>query len=112
VRVETLETDRGVRLLAQVAETRRERARGLLGMTSLEPDAALLLRRTRSVHTIGMRFRLAVAFLDDRLRVLEVVPARPGVVLLPRRRARHVLEAHASVDLRAGDRITRRTRVS
>ena len=36
VRVETLETDRGVRLLAQVAETRRERARGLLGRTSLD----------------------------------------------------------------------------
>lgn len=108
VRTEIIETDRGVRLLAEVPRTRRERARGLLGRTSLEPTAGLLLERVRSVHTIGMRFSLAVAFLDDGLRIIEVVLARPGLVFLPRRRARHVLEAHPTVDLRTGDRVVRR----
>lgn len=75
----------------------------------LERDSALLLERTRSIHTIGMRLTLAVAFLDDGLRVLEVVHARPGVVVFPRRGARHVLEAHPSIDLRAGDRVVRRS---
>ena len=109
MRTEILETDRGVRLIALVPETRRERARGLLGRTSLETGEALLLERTRSVHTIGMRFLLGIAFLDDGLRILEVVRARPGVVFLPRRRARYVLEAHPSVDLRTGDHLVRRT---
>ncbi|HEU4354543.1 MAG TPA: DUF192 domain-containing protein [Actinomycetota bacterium] len=109
MRTEILETDRGARLLAQVPRTWRERARGLLGRTSLEPTAALLLERTRSVHTIGMRIHLTVAFLDEGLRVIEVVRAHPGMVFLPRRRARHVLEAHPSVDLRTGDRVVRRS---
>lgn len=107
--VEILETDRGVRLVAEVPRTRRERALGLLRRPSLERNAALLLERTRSIHTVGMRFHLAVAFLDDGFRVLEVVRARPGLVFLPRRRARHVLEAHPSVDLRTGDRVVRRS---
>jgi uncharacterized membrane protein (UPF0127 family) len=107
VLVQTIETDRRVRLSAWVPQTRRERARGLLARASLEPNEALLLERTRSVHTIGMRFHLAIALLDEGFRVLEVVRAGPGVVLLPRRGARHVLEAHPSVDLRPGDQIRR-----
>jgi uncharacterized protein len=108
MRVEILTTDRGVRLLAQVPETRWERVRGLLGRASLEPGAALLLEWARSVHTVGMRFHLAIAFLDEELHVIEIVRTRPGVVLRPRRRARHVLEAHLSNDLRVGDRLERR----
>ncbi len=108
MRTEILETDRGTRLITQVAETRMERARGLLGRGSLEPTAALLLEGTRSVHTIGMRFPLVIAFLDDGLRILDVVRAGPGRVLLPRRRARLVLEAHHAAELWPGDRVVRR----
>jgi uncharacterized protein len=96
---------RGVRLDVDVAETRRERVRGLLGRDRLGPVQALLLERTRSVHTIGMRFALTVAFLDRRFRVLEVRRVPPGRVLLPRLRARHVLECAAEADVREDDRV-------
>ena len=75
----------------EVADRSVARARGLLGRD--EVDGALLLRRTRSVHTVGMRFAIDVAFLDDELRVLRtmhLVPNRFSPVVW---RARHVLEA-------------------
>ncbi len=71
----------------------------------MEPGGALLLEWVRSVHTVGMRFEIGVAFLDAGLRVLEVVRVPPGRVLLPRRDARHVLELEADGPLRAGDRL-------
>lgn len=77
--------------------------RGLLGRSGLEPDRALLLERARSVHTVRMSFTITVAFLDDDLRVLDVVSAAPGRMLLPRRRARSVLELEATEDVRVGD---------
>ena len=107
MRTETLVTDRGLRLRAEIPETRWERARGLLGRDSLVPGAALLLERARSIHTIGMRFDLGVAFLDTHLRVLHIARVPPGRVLVRRRGARHVLEMRTDVGLRTGDRVTR-----
>lgn len=90
----------------EVARGVRERARGLLGRDSFE--GALLIERTRAVHTIGMRFPIDVAFLDRSLRVLDTVaPLRPWRLTRPRLRARHVLEAPAGAferwHLRPGD---------
>lgn len=107
MRTETLVTDRGLRIRAEVPETGWERARGLLGRDSLEPETALLLERARSIHTVGMRFDLGVAFLDAQLRVLHFVRVPPGRMLVRRRGARHVLELRPDVGLRAGDRVTR-----
>ena len=53
----------------EVAETLSARARGLLGREGV--DGAILLRPARSVHTLGMRFAIDVAHLDDSLRVLR-----------------------------------------
>ena len=36
----------------------------------------MLLRRTRSVHTIGMRFAIDVAFLSDDLTVVATTTLR------------------------------------
>jgi len=106
VRRQLLVTERtGVRLQAEVPETHRERARGLLGRDGLGPGNAMLLERARTVHTVGMRFPLLVAFLGAELTVLEVVRVPPGRVLLPRARCRHVLECGIHHDLREGDRI-------
>ena len=107
MREEALVACRGLRLNAEVPQTRRERARGLLGRDGLHPGEALLLERARSVHTVGMRFEIAVAFLDADLRVLELVRVPPGRVLLPRRSAQHVLELPADTALREGDRLRR-----
>ncbi len=78
----------------EVAAQRAARVRGLLGRDGLE--GGLLLPRCRSVHTIGMRFAIDVAFLDRQGRVVAVVaPMRPWRVGRVRLRARQVVEAEA-----------------
>jgi uncharacterized membrane protein (UPF0127 family) len=105
--VETLIDERGIRLRAEVPTSRRERARGLLGRERLVPGSGLLLERTRSIHTIGMRFEIAVAFLDADLRIVQLVRVPPGRIVMPRRGARHVLELGTDTRLRPGDRLRR-----
>jgi uncharacterized protein len=53
----------------RVAVTRRARLLGLAGLPA--PPCGLLLPRTRSVHTFGMRFALDLLWLDARGRVLR-----------------------------------------
>ena len=53
------------------ADSLRSRTQGLLGRDDY--DGALLLEKTKSVHTIGMRFPIDVAFCDRDLRVLRIV---------------------------------------
>jgi uncharacterized protein len=91
----------------EVAESRRDRRRGLLGRNGME--GALLLRPCSSVHTAGMRFDLDVAFCDDDLLVLETVRMRRWRVGRPRPGATCVLEAEAGAferwRLRPGDEL-------
>jgi uncharacterized membrane protein (UPF0127 family) len=52
----------------------------LLGLALLSREAAgtgLLIPRCRSVHTLGMRFRLDLLFLDADGRVIELRRAVP-----------------------------------
>ena len=78
----------------EVAGAPAKRLRGLLGRDGLE--GGLLLPRCRSVHTVGMRFPIDVAFLDRGGRVVGLVtPMRPWRVGRTRLRARQVLEAEA-----------------
>lgn len=85
----------GDRVLAslEVAGSAHRRARGLLGRDALE--GALWLPRTRSVHTLGMRFAIDVAYCDAEGRVLAIVTMRPWRLGRPRLRARSVVEAQA-----------------
>ena len=87
-------------------ETRRERMRGLRGHPPPGPREAMLFRRCRSVHTFGMKDAIAVVFLDRGMRVIAVNRCRPGRFVVPRRRARHVLETGARTALRIGDRFS------
>jgi uncharacterized protein len=84
----------------EVASSLAARSRGLLGKKGYE--GALLLRHTRSVHTIGMRFAIDVAFLTRDLQVLSVVTLPPARIGLPRRGGRCVLEAEAGAFARWG----------
>jgi uncharacterized membrane protein (UPF0127 family) len=77
----------------EVADGRRARARGLLGRSDFE--GALLLEHTRSVHSLGMRFPLDVAFCDDGYEVLRTIRLPPHRLALPVPRAKHVIEAEA-----------------
>ncbi|MCY3662711.1 MAG: DUF192 domain-containing protein [bacterium] len=85
----------GDRVLAslEVATGAHRRARGLLGRDALE--GALWLPRTRSVHTLGMRFAIDVAYCDAEGRVLAIVTMRRWRLGRPRLRARSVVEAQA-----------------
>ena len=78
----------------EVAASPASRLRGLLGRDGF--DGALLIRRARSVHTIGMRFPIDVAFCDRDLRVVDICCAMARYrVSRPRWKARSVIEAEA-----------------
>ena len=114
----------------ELAATRRDRHRGLLGRDGVE--GAILLSPARSVHTLGMRFPIDVAFCrpapspspSSRSSAPSVVPSEPLIAALvvlgttsmaplrigrPRLRATCVIEAEAGAferwRLRPGDRL-------
>ena len=76
---------------AEVAVTRRLRARGLVGREDLE--GVLILRPCRQVHTFGMRFPIDVAFCNSDGLVLHVASMRPWRMSRIVRRAAFVVEA-------------------
>ncbi|MEZ5280613.1 MAG: DUF192 domain-containing protein [Acidimicrobiales bacterium] len=90
-----------------VASTRAQRRRGLLGRDSF--DGALLIRPARSVHTFGMRFTIDVAVIDPEGVVLATLCMKPRRVSRPRRGGVAVIEAqHGSFErwgLKVGDRL-------
>jgi uncharacterized membrane protein (UPF0127 family) len=78
----------------EVADTRAARRRGLLGRDGIE--GALLLEPARSVHSLGMRFPIDVAWCDRDLRVLRIARLRRHGL------TRSVLRAHAVLEAEAG----------
>ena len=99
--------DGDVLAAADVAEDWKRRSKGLLGRDGY--DGAMVLTRTRSVHTVGMRFAIDVAFCDRDLLVLHVTRLRPLRLALPRRGCRTIVEAEAGAferwGLRPGDHL-------
>jgi len=92
----------------EVASSPAARMKGLLGRDGI--DGALLLPHTRSVHTLGMRFPIDVAFCDAEQQVVDVVCGMPRQRLgRPRLKARSVIEAEAGAferwHLCEGDRL-------
>jgi uncharacterized membrane protein (UPF0127 family) len=79
----------------RVAATARARLIGLSGLRA-RPPCGLLLPRTRSVHTFGMRFALDLVWLDARGR-----PIRLDIAVRPRR-LRSCRAARAVIELPAG----------
>ena len=77
----------------RVADSPSARTRGQVGRDGLEE--AVLLRPARSAHTLGMRFPIDVAHLDDDLTVLRTTRMDGLRVGRPVRRARAVLKAEA-----------------
>jgi uncharacterized protein len=86
----------GLRVPLEQTANRAERRVGLLGRDAL--NGALLIDKCRSVHTIGMRFALDVAFvtLNERILTIDSTVSMPtGRFGLPRFRSNAVLEAQA-----------------
>lgn len=92
---------------AEVARTRRERARGLLGRDGF--TGALVFRKCRQVHTFGMRFDIDVAFCDADGIVLRASTLHRRRMSALVWRSAFVIEAEAGAferwGLRVGDRV-------
>jgi uncharacterized membrane protein (UPF0127 family) len=92
---------------AKTAQTRRERTRGLLGRDGF--TGALVFRRCRQVHTLGMRFAIDVAFCRADGVVLRISSLRPWRLSPLVWRAAFVIEAEAGAferwGLRVGDQV-------
>ena len=85
---------------AEVARDRRSRNKGLLGRDHLE--GALVVERCRWIHTMGMRFPLDIAYLDETGAVVKTVRMARHRLGAPVWRARTVIEAEAGAFARWG----------
>jgi uncharacterized protein len=102
-----LVSDGRVLASADIARDRRARTRGLLGEDGIE--GALVLPGCRWIHTIGMKFPIDVAYLDESGVVVKTLHMHRHRVGIPVPRARTVVEAgegaFARWGLRVGDAI-------
>ena len=91
----------------EVAESLGARTKGLLGRDGI--DGVLLLQPAKSVHTVGMRFPIDVAYVDREMVVLRTATMKPWRVGRPVMKAHAVIEAEAgtfaSWNLRPGDQL-------
>jgi uncharacterized membrane protein (UPF0127 family) len=78
---------------AELATSHADRGRGFLGRDRAE--GALVLERTRWIHTVGMRFALDVAYLDAQGVVIRTSHMRPMRIGPFVRGAARVVEAQA-----------------
>jgi uncharacterized protein len=103
--------DKRVLASAEVASSRSARRNGLMGRDGLE--GALVLDPCRWVHTLGMRFPIDVAFLDEDGCVVKTMQMHRRRVGVPVWRAALVIEAEAGAfgrwGLHVGDVVEVRT---
>jgi uncharacterized membrane protein (UPF0127 family) len=93
----------------EIATTRAQRRRGLLGRDGLCAGTAFVLAPCRAVHTIGMRFPIDVVFIDDEGHVVKLVEHMSGWRIAMAGSADITIELWAgalrAVDVRVGDRL-------
>lgn len=83
-----------------------ERAKGLLGRSSLQEGEGLLIEPCAWIHTFGMAFPIDVIFLDGEGEVVYICPSlRPNRLGSFIRRAHSVLELPAGTIARSGTKV-------
>lgn len=60
-------------LKVDIADRFWSRLRGLLGTQSLAREKCLLIAPCNSVHMLGMRYAIDVAYLDDDNKIIKIV---------------------------------------
>lgn len=85
--------DDDVLAAAEVAGSRRQRTRGLVGRDDIE--GAFVIRPCRQVHTFRMCFPIDVAFCDRAGTVLHLTSMAPGRVSRVVWRSAFVIEARS-----------------
>jgi len=88
---------------AELADDRQRRRKGLLGREQV--DGALVIEPCRWVHTIGMKFDIDVAHLDEDGRVIHATSMRRHRIGRPVPKARSVIEAERGAFERWGLRL-------
>ena len=81
----------------RTARTLLSRLVGLLGTAAIADGGGLWIVPCRSVHTLGMRYPIDVAFLDARGIVIGVLEGLP-----PNRVGRVFRNARGALELRSG----------
>ena len=79
--------------VAEIAVTRKQRRKGLLGRDDFE--GVLVIRPCRQIHTLRMRFPVDVAFCDRDGFVLHAATVAPWRLSRPVPRAYFAIEARA-----------------
>jgi len=103
VRVINRTRNRELAARAAVADTFWTRLRGLLGRSGLGPGEGLVLTRTNSVHSLGMRFAIDVIHVDHAGRVCRLLTPLPPWRLGPIvRGGEYVIEVPAGVVAETG----------
>jgi hypothetical protein len=102
-----LVSDARVLASAEIAAGGAARRRGLLGRDGIE--GALVIERCGWVHTVGMRFPIDVAYVDDEGVVVKTARMSRARIGMPVRGCAMVIEAEAGAfarwELRVGDPI-------
>ena len=98
-------TDETLAERVEVAVTRRDRRKGLLGRSGFDHASALIIAPCFSIHTMFMRFDIDAVFVDEDGRVVKVVRD-----MTPWRIAVDAT-AHAVVELPAGTLRDRRINI-
>jgi len=81
---------------AQIADSFFTRLKGLLGRSGLDAGEGLVIRPCNSIHTMGMKFPIDVAFVDKNDVVVHIIQNIPSGKLKPIiKKAKYVIEARA-----------------
>lgn len=62
----------------EIAETWKERSKGLLGRNGLNDGEGMIIRPCSSIHTFFMKFPIDVVFLDKSLKILKISSSMPS----------------------------------
>ena len=92
-----------------VADNFSKRLKGLLGSSGLNLGEGLVIKPCNSVHTIGMKFTIDVAFVDKNNIVIKVIHSlKPGKLSPIVKGSAYVVEASGGAfegKLKTGDKI-------
>ena len=80
-------------LMLAVAHRPVARLAGLAGLRAMPPRTGLLIPRCRSVHTVGMRFRLDLIWLGGDGQIVDISASVGPWRVVSRGQARAVVEA-------------------
>jgi len=101
--------------IGELADGPLLRMRGLLGREGLPAGEGMLITPAPGIHTAFMRFPIDALFLDNSMRVIDIVERLRPWRMASRRRAHAVLELSAGECARqgvaVGDRLALRERV-